>query len=310
MKRGFISGIILSLVVAFITLGYVGVSNAQENRPTHTIKPWPASFTPTPSPSPTPTPPSYPPAVEPFKYAALGDSVASGLGLPYVDSATAQDKRCGRSSQAYPYLVGQQLNLKVGLFACSGASSGDLYTRQWISNYNPRIQVDQAFSQGRPELISITIGANDVQWSQQIRRCYYGTCGTTTQNRLAKLRLALLQQRLHYVMQQIQDRSNGRPPTVVVTGYYNPISQTCAQLYPDRITSQEVDWVSNGVKKLNDGLHQVAKQYSFTSFATVDFSGHDICSSSPWVQSLTDPAPLHPTAEGQKAIAQAVVAAY
>jgi lysophospholipase L1-like esterase len=328
MKRGFISGIVISLVVAFMTLGYATVSNAQSGgspsiwsglrqgvaiatgnsqAQTATPPPAPVAFPtlPTPSaPSPAATPPS------PVTYVALGDSVASGLGLPLVDNATTQDRRCGRSSQSYAYEVGRQLDKSVGLYACSGASSGDLYTRQWLSNFNPRIQIDQAFAQGKPELVTITIGANDTQWSQLIRRCYYGTCGTTTQTELSNWRLTRLQQRLHYALQQIQDRSHDAPPAVILTGYYNPVSQNCAALYPERISSQEITWVSNGVQSLNQTLRQVASQYSFASFAPVDFSGHDICSGASWVQGLTDQTPIHPTAEGQQAIASSVVAAY
>lgn len=330
MKRGFISGIVISLVVAFMTLGYATISNAQGNGSpsiwnglrqgvaiatgnsqqsaavtfpqTPTAFPAPPSTTPTAT--PTPTSPSS------ITYAALGDSVASGLGLPLTANATSQDRRCGRSPQAYAYEVGRHLNKPVGLYACSGASSGDLYTRQWLSNFNSRIQIDQAFVQGKPDLITITIGANDVQWSQLIRRCYYGTCGTGIQTEVANWRLTRLQQRLHYAMQQVQDRSNGTPPTIILTGYYNPVSQACATLYPERISAEEITWVSNGVQNLNQSLQQVAGQYSFAHFAPVDFSGHDICSNAPWVQGLTDQAPVHPTVQGQKAIAEAVVTAY
>lgn len=331
MKRGFISGIVISLVVAFMTLGYVTVSNAQGNgspsiwsglwqgvaiatgggQTASASQPGTTSTFPAPSSAPASTPrPTPAPASSPTTYAALGDSVASGLGLPATDNPTSQDRRCGRSSQAYPYEVGRQLNKSVGLYACSGASSGDLYTRQWISNFNPRIQIDQAFANGQPDLLSITIGANDVQWSQQIRRCYYGTCGTATQTEVHSWRLARLQQRLHYALQQVRDRSSGTPPSVILTGYYNPISHNCALVYPERISSEEVTWVSSGVQALNQTLRQAASQYSFASFAAVDFSEHDICSSAPWVQGLTDPAPIHPTASGQQVIANSVVAAY
>lgn len=335
MKRGFISGIVISLAVAFITLGYVTVSSAQDNgspsiwgglwqgvalvpsggqattTSQQTGQPKTATSTfPTP-PSTAPSDPKPAPTSSSATYAALGDSVASGLGLSVIHNPSSQDRRCGRSSQAYPYEVGRQLNKSVGHYACSGASSGDLYTRQWISNFNPRIQIDQAFANGKPDLLSITIGANDVQWSQQIRRCYYGTCGTATQTEINNWRLTRLQQRLHYVLQQVRDRSdNTPPPSVIFTGYYNPISPNCALLYPGRISSQEVAWVSNGVQALNQALQQVASQYTFASLAPVDFEGHDICSSASWVQGLADPAPIHPTAHGQQVIANSVVAAY
>ena len=81
--------------------------------------------------------------------------------------------------------------------------------------------------------------------------------------------------------------------------------------YPDRITSQEIAWVNNGVQQLNQLLQSVAQSHSqFVRFAPVDFTGHDICSTDPWVQGLTDSAPIHPTVNGQQAIANAIVRAY
>jgi lysophospholipase L1-like esterase len=243
-------------------------------------------------------------------YIALGDSVAAGLGLPTWPDATSQDKTCGRSPESYAFEVGRQLNRPHVLYACSGASSGDLFTRQWISNSNPDIQLNQAFSQGTPAVMSITVGANDLGWRSMIQRCYSSTCGDTLQTSLVDARLALMEHNLNTAMDQIQQRSAGRPPVVVLTGYYNPISTQCATVLPDRITSQEISWVTDGVNKLNQRLQTVANRYgSFARYAAVDFSGHDLCSGNSWVQSLNDPAPIHPTSAGQQAIARSVVAA-
>lgn len=295
MRRGFISGIVISLFVAFATFMYTSVSAAQNNDSSPTPS---TSFNQAVSTVATPS------------YVALGDSVAAGLGLPLVDNATSQDRRCGRSSQSYAYEVGRQLDRNAALYACSGASSGDLFTRQWLSNFNPRIQIDQAFTQGTPEIISITVGANDIRWSNLVRKCYSGTCGTELQTRSVELRLAWLQRNLHSALQQIQNRSNNAPPQVILTGYYDPISQNCAAIYPDRITEDEIAWVSGGVQAVNQTLQDTANSYSsFVDFAAVDFSGHDICSTTPWVQGLSDAAPIHPTIEGQQAIAAAVVQA-
>jgi hypothetical protein len=51
-------------------------------------------------------------------------------------------------------------------------------------------------------------------------------------------------------------------------------------------------------------LAQGAKTFDF-AVATPNFSGHELCTSQPWVQNLTDPAPLHPNAAGGLAIAAA-----
>lgn len=330
--RGFVSGIALSILAGVGVLSAVAVSNAQssqaerdiwsglwsganlsfgnsDSRPTDSNDIWRQPDSGQPPNSPPATASSQPTVSGNNRYVALGDSVAAGLGLPYLANATSQDQRCGRSSQAYAFEVGRLLNRPAELYACSGASAGDLYTRQWISNQNADIQLNQAFSNGTPGLISITVGANDLNWSQLIRRCYTGTCGTAAQTANLQDDLEDMQRYLGRAMSRIEQRSNGTPPRVIITGYYNPVSPQCTSLLPDRITSAEIDWVSRSATSLNQSLQQVASSYSFARFATVDFSGHDICSSEPWIQSLSDEAPIHPTAEGQVVIARAVVQA-
>ena len=66
------------------------------------------------------------PVVSPKIYAALGDSVAAGLGLPGVPQPVGSDARCGRSSQAYPNIVAGAMNLSLLHTACSGALQVDL----------------------------------------------------------------------------------------------------------------------------------------------------------------------------------------
>lgn len=328
--RGFVSGIALSVLASVGVLSAVMVSNAQGSQAEQNIwsglwsganlsfgsaqsttssSPndiWRQPDEPQPEASTPASPGSQSQLSSSNRYVALGDSVAAGLGLPYLESASSQDRRCGRSSQAYAFEAGRILNRPTELYACSGASAGDLYTRQWISNQNADIQINQAFASGTPGLISITVGANDLNWSRLIQRCYTGTCGTAAQTANLQDDLEDMQRYLGRAMTRIEQRSNGAAPLVIITGYYNPISAQCSTLLPDRITSAEIDWVSRSANSLNQSLQQVAANYSFARFAAIDFSGHDICSSDPWVQTLTDRAPIHPTAEGQVAIARAI----
>jgi lysophospholipase L1-like esterase len=242
-------------------------------------------------------------------YYGLGDSVAAGLGLPTWDNATAEDIRCGRSPQSYVFEVGRQLKRNHVNVACSGATASDLSGNQLISLTPRTSQIEQVFAQGKPAVISITVGANDIGWNNQIRNCYTRTCGTTLQTAATNLALTAFQINLNKVMEEIVDRSNGTPPTVILTGYYNPVSANCTAM-SSAVTASEVAWVTGGVGALNTTIQNMATTYgSFARYAPVDFTGHDICSASPWVQGLNDPAPLHPTAAGQQAIARAVIAA-
>lgn len=239
-------------------------------------------------------------------YASLGDSVAAGYGLPSGSASSATDTACGRSDQAYPYLVAQARNLSLTHIACSGATAGDLVTDQRVSSQEVPAQLDQAFAQGTPQLISITAGANDAHWSTFIRTCFTADCSTAASTAAAHTLLLTMQAKLTYDLASIKVRSNGTPPQTIITGYYDPVGSDCAsgQTY---VTPQEIQWLSDETASLNQAIQHVASHYSFVTFVPVDFSGHDICSGDSWVQGLADPGPFHPTAAGQQAIARDVL---
>jgi hypothetical protein len=75
------------------------------------------------------------------------------------------------------------------------------------------------------------------------------------------------------------------------------------------ITAAEAQWLNDQLATLNQTILSAASGYSFARYAPVDFSGHELCTSRPWVQGINSSAPLHPTAAGQRAIAQAVLQA-
>lgn len=238
-------------------------------------------------------------------YVALGDSVAAGQGLPPNGTNVGASAQCGRSDQAYPNIVAARLSTDLVSAACSGATAGDLLTSQDRVGSDIPAQLDTAFAHGTPALMSITAGANDAHWAGFLQKCYTQTCGTQSDNWRVQMYLASLRLKLHFALAHIALRSGSTPPTVVVTGYYNSLSGQCAA--DEHLTADELTWLSGEVQALNDALRQIVSLHSFASFAPVDFTGHDLCSGQSWVQGLSDPAPFHPTAAGQAAIARAVV---
>lgn len=238
------------------------------------------------------------------KYVALGDSVAAGAGLP--SGSNPGDPQCQRSSQAYAYGVAEKANLKLKHVACGGATSGDLFTSQQVGNANIRAQLDAAFEGGAPDLITITVGANDMRWSDFLKICLSDqNCDNRWYGYTVDALLLSLRAKLTYALAEIQYRSHGDHPKVIITGYYNPVSQACTG--PIRtLSSGEVNWISGQINKLNQTVQSTAGWFSFAKYAKVDFSGHDICSGRSWIQGVAWPAPFHPSADGQKAIAAAV----
>lgn len=240
-------------------------------------------------------------------YVALGDSVAAGLGLPLTES-DATSIACGRSSDAYPNIVAQKLQLSLQSYACSGATAGDLVTSEDTNGVELQPQLAAAFAQGTPRYISITAGANDIEWSSFLKACYAGDCATTANTVAMNTLLVTLQAKLVAALASIQIRSHGSPPTTFITGYYEPISARCMQ-QDGQLSTDNFRWIQETTDSLNQTLKQTAQVFPFARFVPVDFTGHDICSSDPWVQSANDAAPFHPTAKGQAVIADAVAEA-
>lgn len=248
---------------------------------------------------------TWPPAppTNPMQYIALGDSIAAGQGL-----ATAADDevRCGRTTEAYSFKVAETKGWTHQNMSCKGSTAGDLYTSQKVGEPPIPAQLKQAFAAGKPQVISITTGANDAQWAAFLNKCFATTCGSAADTANTEKLFAVMRLKLYYAMFDVQRRSLGNPPQVLLTGYYNPVSQACVGLDP-RLTADEVTWLTGQVAALNQSLKKVADSYSFVEYVPVDFTGHDICSASSWVQGPTNPAPMHPTAAGQNAIAEAIL---
>lgn len=236
-------------------------------------------------------------------YTALGDSIAAGAGL------ASSDVVCLRSTQAYPYTVAAKTGLTLQHLACSGAKVDEgIYGSQKTGEGQPA-QLNQAFSGGTPSLITLTIGANDARWTQFIRQCYYVRCGYKIDTGRFAAYLIDLKLELNIAMAKISTLSKGTPPRVIVTGYYNPLSKvSCSDT--EGLTGTEITWLKGRTKALNSAISGVISKYSYARYTPTSFAGHELCSSDPWIQGLSDPMPFHPNAAGQQAIARIVTAKY
>jgi hypothetical protein len=93
-------------------------------------------------------------------------------------------------------------------------------------------------------------------------------------------------------------------PKVIVNEYYEPFGNSLSCLAHYHITPAKAAVLSSRLGQLNQVLGQGALAFDFGA-AVPDFAGHGLCSQDPWVQGPGDPAPLHPDASGQLAIALA-----
>jgi len=242
------------------------------------------------------------------RYAALGDSVAAGAGLPLSARSTAEDALCSRSPSAYPYQVAASLRTNVTLLVCSGAKVDEgLYGMQTRKGNLISAQIDQAFSVAKPDVMTITIGANDARWIEFMSKCYVATCGSRFDTAAAKVLRADLRIELSAALYRIKYLSgNAAPPKVLISGYYSPLA-TAECLGQGRITQTELSWIKAQTNSLNQAIRSVVPYFSYATYVPIDFTGHELCSADPWVQSISGVVPLHPTARGQSAIAQSFI---
>lgn len=234
-------------------------------------------------------------------YTAMGDSVASGAGLGASENAA-----CDRDNESYPYLVADSLGIQVRSLACSGAkaNNGILDPQELSGGKEVTAQLDAAFNRKKPDLITMTIGANDARWTGYLEFCKKAECGSENQSDFFKLLMLDLKGELYWMFGKMAYRSDWNPPKVLLNGYYNPLNlDGCAAT--EGFTKAELYWIDQRKRELNQTLRDVAAAYSNVEYVPMDFRGHKVCDPDPWVQGPNDPAPLHPNVKGQHAIAEA-----
>lgn len=238
-------------------------------------------------------------------YVAMGDSVAAGLGLETYSDPSA----CNRTNQSYPKLVAAQKNLKLISLACSGATlSSGIIGPQTVNDLTLKPQLDQLFALPKPQLITLTIGANDLGWTELLTKCSTATCGSADDTTLVDSRLAAVTTNLQTALQKIAEHYRSKMPRVMVTGYYQLLPatlQNCPEM--SGFDAAELSWQRAQEDKLNMTLRTVVSGQSFSSFAAVDFTGHELCANASWIQNISAPAPFHPTNTGQQAYTKAVL---
>ena len=209
-----------------------------------------------------------PAAVGADRYVALGDSFSSGVGTGSYTLSSS----CRRGVYAYPWLVAQQrANTSLTFVACSGATTTSL-----LSNQIGSVTADTA-------IVSLTIGGNDIGFSDLIVQCTLLDCSRALDNTRAGL-ATFLGPRLDSVYTAIRSRALGA--RVVVLGYPR-IFSSAGCLGTLGITSTE----RAKANQLADALDALTATRAAAAGATyrsavVPFTGHAVCSGSPWLNGL------------------------
>ncbi len=220
-------------------------------------------------------------------YVALGDSYSSGTG-----TRTYFDSGCQKSVYAYPSLVDQQRpNTDLVFAACSGAQTANVLNSQVNS-----------LTAGT-NWVTITIGGNDAGFSNVITQCalpsWASNCNgaiDTAQNFINNT----LPARLTNVYNEIKTRS---PNAIVIVLSY-------PRLFMGVDCNAGTFFSASEMTRLNqtaDLLRNVTQTRALAAGANFrfkdaipPFTGHAVCSSTEWVNGLSNPIgeSYHPNRTG------------
>jgi lysophospholipase L1-like esterase len=220
-------------------------------------------------------------------YVALGDSYSSGVGAGSYDSGSGN---CKRSNRAYPKLWAAAHSPSSFAFtACSGARTGDVTAGQL------------APLSSATDLVSLTIGGNDAGFADVMTTCVLQS-ESACLNRIETARAyvdSTLPGKLDQVYSAISAKASNAQ--VVVLGYprFYKLGSGCAV----GLSAKERAAINAAADYLNAAIAKRVADHGY-DFADVSgaFTGHEICSDSPWLHSLNllnIGESYHPKASGQ-----------
>jgi hypothetical protein len=258
----------------------------------------------------------------------IGDSTAAGIGNTPLAKPSRSDRFCRRSADAYAVALQSASGLSVLNLACSSATIADgLLGPQTIGalTIDPQVGVLQSVTSAR--LVVVSIGANDVGWSDFMRYCYgLERCDDQASDSLFQSRLDSFKVQYSQLLQQLGDLPSH--PAVIVNEYYDPFGDTfdCPQLKDasaragapagygfgpdpgqdnqDEKVKQKIEPLESELGRMNSVIEQGAQAFGF-AVVQPHFDGHELCTDQSWVQGMSDDAPFHPNSAGELAIAAA-----
>ncbi|POX40932.1 SGNH/GDSL hydrolase family protein [Streptomyces sp. Ru72] len=246
-------------------------------------------------------------------YVSLGDSYTSGPLIPRQVEAA-----CARSDHNYPSLVAAERRVTVFKdVSCAGATTDNMWKAQGTNA--PQLDAVRLDT----DLVTVQVGGNDMGFGSIIATCarlssedptgdpcrrFYASSGTD------RLTLAVAQTapKVDRVLRAVHARAPHA--RVLVVGYPDLLPDDGSGCYPSvPFASGDFPYLRDTEKRLNVMLRLVADwnraEYVDTYGPT---RGHDMCKAPAdrWVEPLqpsSPAAPAHPNAQGEEAMARAVL---
>ncbi|WP_345412622.1 SGNH/GDSL hydrolase family protein [Pseudonocardia xishanensis] len=254
-------------------------------------------------------------AGEPERYVALGDSYSAG---PLVPPQEGMPVGCLRSGSNFPSVVAAGIGAAEFVdVSCSGATTDDLTAPQSVALGSNPPQLDALT--GAEDLVTLTIGGNDVGFADIIGRCaltsptdLFGAACKASYGSTLDERIAVAGEKVATALDAVAKRSPDA--TVALVGYPALLPDEgpgCFPLVP--FSAGDVAWLRGVEKDLNATLAARAAAAGATYVDTYTPTiGHDMCQvpGVKWIEGLlpTAPAaPVHPNELGMKAMGAAVL---
>jgi lysophospholipase L1-like esterase len=263
-----------------------------------------------------------------LSYAGLGDSFSSGQGAKVYDTGTVTPtNQCYRSANAYARLLDSDPSVPLQLtkfVACGGATTTDIYQSYTYPDAPPQ---NTALSSAT-NVVTLTIGGNDIGFSDVIRTCANPVQDCDGAFSLANDNLGMLDTWLPTAYLNILQKAPNAKiyvvgyPRMVVAGPSCLLTGENGTDFPftEERKLKAVTLLNALNKKISDNVASVRSLGSnyarlrFVDAAASDspFAGHDVCSTDPYFNGLllnSVPESFHPNEKGQAAYAQLAVKA-
>ncbi|HEY1915455.1 MAG TPA: putative Ig domain-containing protein [Streptosporangiaceae bacterium] len=279
-------------------------------------------------------------------YVAMGDSYSSGEGTYEFPWSTGQGTTCDTGPLAWPSLLANASGLafdQTTMLACQNERATDLgyqINGQSVSEEGQLINL--VSDDGPPDLVTMTIGGNDIGWIDVLEACFLGGTPLCLQAVSALDReltegsssvIALLDQAYTEVADEAGGADGSAPGQVVVVGYPNlfpqggglgtalSVTYHCPWLRDPTspwFISPDVDIlldeISGAQAALNGDMAEAAREAG-VRFVAIPGSllGHEMCTSFSYMNSLSVLGAIamnrnmgHPNVFGQQQIANVV----
>jgi lysophospholipase L1-like esterase len=250
---------------------------------------------------------------------ALGDSYSSGEGGgDYAPDTDNETDSCHRSSKAWPALLAHERNLTLlPSLACSGATTTDILSGR-AGSAEPERRVSQISRiSGRPNVITLTIGGDDLGFKSVLEHCIIFNCIRTyhrPSGDLLDLKIDQLARRLPGLYRAIQ--AAAPKARLIVVDYpklfANAVPNCAAE---GLITPAEGDYLNGEIERADVAILDSARAAGADAVDVSDALASGVLScSGPQYVNPTSPrlkllsGSFHPDATGQEKIADAVAA--